>query len=102
MGNDNELSERIIACAYAVHNGLGAGFLEKVYENAMAVEFAERGLAFEQQARPGVRYRGREVGEYFADLLVDGRIICELKAVEALARHDEVQLGADSGDRGHS
>lgn len=89
---DGKLTEKIIGCAYAVHNALGAGFLERVYENAMAIELREQGLRCQQQARLGVHYRGQEVGEYFADLLVEERIICELKAVEVLAQQHEVQL----------
>jgi len=89
---DRDLTEKIIGCAYSVHNALGAGFLEKVYENALAIELTEQGLQFKQQARLGVRYRGREVGEYFADLLIENRLICELKAVDALTRQHEVQL----------
>jgi GxxExxY protein len=87
-----ELTERIIGCAFRVHNAPGAGFLEKVYENAMAVELREQGIVFEQQVRLGVLCRGHEVGEYYADLLIEGCIICELKAVEILARQHEVQL----------
>ena len=89
---DRDLTEKIIGCAYSVHNVLGAGFLEKVYENALALELTEQGLQFKQQARLGVHYRGREVGEYFADLLIERRLICELKAVEVLTRQHEVQL----------
>jgi GxxExxY protein len=89
---DRDLTEKIIGCAYSVHNALGAGFLEKVYENALAIVLTEQGLKFKQQARLGVRYRGREVGEYFADLLIEHRLICELKAVDALTRQHEVQL----------
>ena len=87
---DRDLTEKIIGCAYSVHNVLGAGFLEKVYENALALELTEQGLQFKQQARLGVHYRGREVGEYFADLLIERRLICELKAVEVLTRQHEV------------
>ena len=89
---DAELTQVVIGAAYAVHNALGGGFLEKVYENAMVVELQEKGLGFQQQARLGVHYRGREVGEYYADLLVEGRIIVELKAVDALSRQHEIQL----------
>lgn len=89
---DADITEKIIGCAYAVHNAWGAGFLERVYENAMAIELNEQGLRFQQQARLGVEYRGRYVGEYFADLLVESRIICELKAVGALAPQHEAQL----------
>lgn len=89
---DDRTTERIIGCPYAVHNALGAGFLEKVDENAMAIELREHGLHFQQQACLRVRYRGRDVGEYFADLLVEGSIVCELKAVDVLTKQHEVQL----------
>jgi GxxExxY protein len=89
---DAELTERIIACAYRVHNTLGAGFLEKVYENAMVIELRGEGVAYRPQARLLVMYRGQVVGEYFADLLVENRIICELKAEERLSQSHEAQL----------
>ena len=72
---DAELTEQIIACAYRVHNTLAPGFLEKVYENAMVIELHEQGIACRPQARLQVMYRGQVVGEYFADLLVENRII---------------------------
>ena len=90
--SDDDITRKIISCAFAVHNSLGAGFLEKVYENAMVLELLEQGLDFQQQARLGVYYRGKEVGEYFADLLVENRVVCELKAVEVPTRQHEVQL----------
>jgi GxxExxY protein len=89
---DAELTARIIACAYRIHNILGAGFLEKVYENAMVIELQEQGIACRPQARLQVMYRGQVVGEYFADLLVENRIICELKAEERLSQSHEAQL----------
>jgi GxxExxY protein len=89
---DAGLTEQIIGCAYAVHSALGVGFLEKVYENAMAIELRERGLRFQQKAHLGVYYRGQEVGEYFADLFVESRILCERKAVDTLTRQHEPQL----------
>jgi len=86
------LTERIIGCAYAVHNALGPGFLEKVYENALRIELEEEGLAVEQQHPVPVRYRGRVVGDFYADLMVETRVIVELKAVVNLAKEHEVQL----------
>ncbi len=90
--SNKELTEKVIACAYAVHKALGAGFLEKVYENAMAVEMDIQGLKVRRQVPLTVRHRDQVVGEYFADLLVDDLVICEIKAVEALSRNHEVQL----------
>ncbi|MDO8303027.1 MAG: GxxExxY protein, partial [Sedimentisphaerales bacterium] len=70
-----ELSEQIIGCAYKVHKVLGYGFLEKVYKNAMAMELDELGLKFVLEAPVSISYRGRSVGEYFADIIVEGKII---------------------------
>ena len=89
---DEALTQTIIGCAYRVHNALGAGFLEKVYENALSIELADAGLRVEQQAPIRVSYRGNTVGEYYADLWVEGRIIIEIKAVEKLHKRHEVQL----------
>jgi GxxExxY protein len=88
----NALTERIIGCAYRVHNELGPGFLEKVYENALRIELTEAGLGVAQQHPVPVRYRGQLVGDFFADLMVEGRVIVELKAVQNLTKEHEVQL----------
>ena len=82
----NLLSERIIGCAFRVMNTLGCGFLEKVYENALAHELRKDGLRVSQQHAIKVRYDGVTVGEYTADLPVEGCIVVELKAVKALDR----------------
>ena len=76
----NKTSEKIIGAAYKVSNALGAGFLEKVYENAMVLALKKDGLAVEQQKPIKVYYDESVVGEYFADLLVENEIILELKA----------------------
>lgn len=78
------LTERIIGCAFRVSNTLGAGFLEKVYENALAQEMRESGLSVARQRGIAVRYKGRVVGEYVVDLIVDETVIVELKATKAL------------------
>lgn len=78
------LSKRIIGCALMVPNGLGCGFLEKVYENALAHELGKAGLTVEQQRGINVVYDGILVGEYFVDLLVEDVILVELKTVRAL------------------
>jgi GxxExxY protein len=80
----NGISERIIGCAYMVANTLGHGFLEKVYENALAHELRKAGLRVAQQHSIAVRYDGVVVGEYVADLLVEDFVVVELKAVKAL------------------
>ena len=78
------LTETIIGCAMRVHTALGPGFLEKVYENALIIELQEAGLFVEQQKSLPVYYRDKVVGEYFADLLVERKVILELKAVKGL------------------
>jgi GxxExxY protein len=80
----NALSERIIGCAFRVMNTLGAGFLEKVYENALAHEMREAGLSVAQQKGITVYYNGIVVGEYVADLVVEETVVVELKASKAL------------------
>ncbi|MFH1123647.1 MAG: GxxExxY protein [Pseudomonadota bacterium] len=80
----NKVSERVIGCAYQVSNTLGNGFLEKVYENALAHDLRKVGLAVEQQSPIQVFYDGVVVGDYVADLLVEKSVLVELKAVKAL------------------
>jgi GxxExxY protein len=80
------ISSRIIGCAFTVANTLGSGFLEKVYENALAAELRLAGLAVEQQRGITVAYKGIVVGEYFVDLLVEDSVLVELKTVRALDR----------------
>ncbi|MFD2569993.1 GxxExxY protein [Spirosoma soli] len=87
-----DLTHQIIAAAYAVHNALGPGFLEKVYENALLVELRHRGLLAEQQVGIPVYYRDQQVGDFVADLFVEGHVILELKAVEAIHPKHELQL----------
>jgi GxxExxY protein len=79
----NALSGRVIGCAFAVLNTLGAGFPEKVYENALTIEMREAGLAIVQQ--PGVRvlYRDMVVGEYFPDLMVEDVLLVEPRTVKS-------------------
>ncbi len=89
---DEALTQQIIGFAYKVHNTLGVGFLEKVYENALKIELEKAGLAVKQQEPINVYYEGQLVGEYLADLWVENRVIIELKAVRALDRVHEVQL----------
>ena len=80
----NEITEKIIGCAYAVSNALGCGFLEKVYENAFAHQLRKAGLDIKQQYGFKVRYDGIVVGEFAADLLVNKQVLVELKAVSQL------------------
>jgi len=87
-----ELSFQVMSAVFEVHNVLGSGFLEKVYENALVQEFSIRGIAVEAQKEIAVSYKGSSVGCYCADILVDGKIIIELKAVERLSHLHEAQL----------
>ena len=78
------LTELVIGLVFKVANGLGSGFLEKVYENALAIELQVAGLTFEQQVPITVFYQNQVVGSYMADLVVEGRLLIELKACRAL------------------
>jgi GxxExxY protein len=80
----DQITENVIGCAYTVANTLGTGFLEKVYENALAHELRKNGLNVSQQSAINVLYDGIIVGEYVSDLLVENAILVELKAVKAL------------------
>ncbi|TAJ12456.1 GxxExxY protein [Marinilabiliaceae bacterium JC017] len=88
----DKLTELIIACAYQVHNTLGAGFLEKVYENALLIELKKHGLKVKQQHPIPVFYEDQQVGDFYADLIVNNDIVIELKAVEKLLKQHDVQL----------
>lgn len=87
-----EVTDKIIACAYDVHNKLGFGFSEKVYENAMMIKLSQKQLPSIQQAPINVHFEDQLVGEYFADIFVDSKIIVELKAVSVLSKTHEAQL----------
>ena len=87
-----ELSQKIIAAAHNVHNELGQGFLEKVYKNALAIELQEEGVDCTLEVPMSVKYHGSVVGEYAADMIVDNRIIVEIKAVSEINPAHEVQL----------
>ena len=87
-----ELTNKIICAFYSVYNKLGHGFLEKVYENALAIELRRQDLATVQQERVLVFYDGIPVGDYVADLIVDGAVVIELKAAEVLKNDHVAQL----------
>ena len=87
-----ETTRAIIGAAYEVHGELGPGFLEKVYEAALAQELTNRNVAVRAQAEITVHYKGRAIGQYYADLLVDEVVICEIKAAESLTSAHEAQL----------
>jgi len=83
----NKISERVIGCAIEIHKCLGPGLLESVYEKALCIELELNGIPFERQKTLHVTYRGKPVGEFRVDILVNETIVLELKSVE---RHDPV------------
>jgi GxxExxY protein len=89
---DQELTEKIIGCAMKVHTALGPGFLESVYQKALAHELRKAGLQVDAERPIMVQYDGVQVGNFTADALVEGRVMLELKAGQALAPANEVQL----------
>jgi GxxExxY protein len=87
-----EITEKIIGVYFAVYNELGDGFLESVYQNAMVIALIEAGLKVEREEPVPVFFRGQVVGDYRADLLVDGVVLVELKTVRVLEPSHEAQL----------
>lgn len=85
LGN-KELSGRVIEAAIKVHQTLGPGFLESVYENALCLELTKRGITYERQKTVPILYENVQVGEHRLDLLVEGKLVVELKAVSELDR----------------
>ena len=90
--NINDLTYQINGAVFEVSRTLGAGFLERVYENALMIELRKRGLKAESQVPIKVFYKDEIVGEYFADILVQDTVILELKAIENLSKVHEAQL----------
>ncbi|GIK21788.1 MAG: GxxExxY protein [Ignavibacteriales bacterium] len=86
------ITKKIIEAYYKVYNSLGYGFLEKVYENALKIELKRANLKVDQQKNVKVFYNEFEVGDYFADLIVEDLVIVELKAAESLCEEHEAQL----------
>lgn len=91
MLHDN-LTERVIKAFYEVYNTLGYGFLEKVYENAMVLELQKGGLKVVQQAPIHVFYNGQIIGDYFADLLIEEKVIVELKSTKTISNEHIAQI----------
>ena len=87
-----DISEKILKAFFNVYNKLGFGFLEKVYENAMLIELRKLGLKAEKQIPIKVYYEEIQIGDYYADIIVENKIIIELKAVENICTEHEVQL----------
>jgi len=95
MSNDykhSELTDQIIQAYYTVYNTLGYGFLEKVYENSMLIELRKSGLIVENQKKILVYYNNEVVGNYYADLLVEGKVLVELKVAQLLLKEPTYQL----------
>ncbi len=88
----SKITAKIIKAYYLVYNELGFGFLESVYESAMEIVLKEFGLFVERQKDIPVYFRGQNLGVYRADLVIDGKVIVELKAVKAIAPEHEAQL----------
>ena len=88
----NDITYEIRGALFEVNNVLGPGFLEKVYENALLIELKKRGLKARSQAAIKVIYKETPVGEYYADLLVENKVIIELKTVDNLSKTHEAQL----------
>ncbi len=91
-GKHAELSERIIEVFYAVHNELGFGFSEKVYQKAFGIALREDGMKVDEQVPIKVYFRGQLVGEFFADMVVNGLIMLELKSTSMIVAEHEAQL----------
>ncbi len=91
-GKHSDVTEKVIGAFFKVYNTLGYGFSEKVYENSLVIELRKSGLRVEQQKSITVYYEDNNVGEYFADILVNDAVILELKAVRHLLDEHEAQL----------
>jgi GxxExxY protein len=89
--DEHGLTERVLGAVFEVSNTLGAGFLEKVYERALLIELATRGIQATPQPSFGVTYKGSSVGQYFADILVEDVLVIELKCVDHLANEHLAQ-----------
>jgi GxxExxY protein len=90
--DSKELTYLINGAIFEVNRELGTGFLEKVYENALLIELSKRELKAENQVPIKVKYKGKEVGEYFADIVVEDKVILEIKSVDSLQKVHEAQL----------
>ena len=89
---EETISQRVIRCAFDVSNTLGAGFFEKVYENALCVEFEKNGIRFQAQKPVIVNYKGFQVGEYIVDVVVEDKLLLELKALSTFCSSHDAQV----------
>ena len=90
--NIDELTYKINGAIFEVNKVLGTGFLEKVYENALLVELRNMGLTAKNQVPININYKGKLVGEYFADIIVEDKVVLELKATDSIQKIHEAQL----------
>ena len=90
--NLNHLTESVIGAAIEIHRALGPGLLESVYERAIGIELSERGIPFKTQVQVPIVYKGQSAGDLRLDLLVDRRLVVELKAIDALAALHQAQV----------
>lgn len=102
--NDTDLSSRVIGAAIEVHKILGPGYLESFYEEAVCFELSQAGISFERQKEIEISYKDQKIGKHRLDLLVDGRLVVELKAVQSIepihfsiVRSYMKSLGIESG-----
>ena len=86
------LTKKIIGCAFEVHNRMGCGFVERVYEKCLMIELGKAGLKAAAQEPISVSYEGQSVGEFVADIVVEDTVILELKSVKTIVEAHEVQL----------
>ncbi len=87
-----EITEKILGCCFDVMNELGTGFLESVYQSALIIALKQEGLTAQREVGLEVQFRGQKVGEFYADLLVENKVIVELKACRELIPMHEAQL----------
>jgi len=92
QGKHSELSDKIIKVFYDIHNELGYGFSEKIYQKAFGIALRQIGLKVDEQVPIKVYFRGQEIGEYFADMIVNDLILIELKSVRQIVEEHESQL----------
>ena len=92
MDHEVDLTERIIGCAIEVHRALGPGLLESAYRRALGIEFAHGNIRFERERKIPLVYRGKPLGDYKVDLIVEGRVVVEVKSVMHLEPVFEAQV----------
>jgi len=87
-----DISETVIGASFEVMNELGGGFLESVYQKALVIALRQKGLLVEEQVPLAVLFRGENVGQFFADIIAEGRVLVELKSAKNLAPEHQVQI----------